>query len=457
MERILKEIAAVFTANGKKVFLVGGGVRDTVRGENPKDFDLATDAEPDEVCAMFRKQKYAVIPTGIKHGTVTVFFKNIAFETTTFRAESDYVDGRHPQNVSFSKSIEEDLSRRDFTMNAIAVDLPSGRLLDPFGGIADIKKRLIRCVGNPLDRFGEDGLRPLRACRFAAQLGFSADEALLAAIPQTLQTAAKVSIERVRDEFTKILLSQKPSVGLLLMEKTGLLQLFVSELADCRGVEQKGFHRFDVLDHSLLACDCTSTENCCLEVRLAALFHDIGKPSTRRLDESGVWTFYRHEHESVRLCRLILMRFRFPNTVIDTTCHLVAEHMFFYTDRWTDAAVRRFIIRVGVENLTNLYSLRRADAFATTGQPLPTGFLSDLIARVDMEIAEKRAFSLKNLAVSGKDLIGIGIKPGPRMGAILKELLDSVVRDPELNTREKLLEVAGKMQGNRNKIRTLDL
>ncbi|MDR0785465.1 MAG: HD domain-containing protein [Treponema sp.] len=446
MEKILKEITAVFVENGKKVFLVGGGVRDKIRGENPKDFDLATDAEPDEVCAMFRKRGCVVAPTGIKHGTVTVFFKNTAFETTTFRAESDYVDGRRPQSISFSKNIEEDLSRRDFTMNAIAVELPSGRVLDPFCGITDIKARLIRCVGNPLDRFDEDGLRPLRACRFAAQLGFSVDGALAAAIPQTLQTAAKVSMERARDEFAKTLLSQKPSVGLLLMEKTGLLRLFVPELANCRGVEQKGFHRFDVLDHLLLACDYAATENRCLEVRLAALFHDVGKPSTRLMDESGVWTFYRHEHESARLCRIILTRFRFSNAVIDAVCRLVAEHMFFYENIWTDAAVRRFVMRIGLENLENTYALRRADAFAIAGQPLTVGFLSDLISRVDAELAKKRVFSLKNLAVSGKDLIGVGIKPGPRMGAILNELLDSVVRDPELNTREKLLEIAGKYE-----------
>jgi tRNA nucleotidyltransferase/poly(A) polymerase len=446
MEKILKEIAAVFTENGKKVFLVGGGVRDRIRGEKPKDLDLATDAEPDEVCAMFRKRGYAVTPTGIKHGTVTVFFRNTAFETTTFRDESDYVDGRRPKSVSFSKSIEEDLSRRDFTMNAVAVELPSGRIFDPFGGIPDIKARLIRCVGNPLDRFSEDGLRPLRACRFAAQLGFSVDRTLASAIPQTLQTAVKVSMERVRDEFTKIVLSQKPSVGLLLMEETGLLRLFAPELTDCRGVEQKGFHRFDVLDHLLLACDYASAEHRCLEVRLAALFHDVGKPSTRLLDESGVWTFYRHEHESAQLCRIILTRFRFSNAVTDAVCHLVAEHMFFFENIWTDAAVRRFIMRIGIENLENTYALRRADAFAITSQPLPTGFLSDLISRVDAELAKNQALSLKDLAVSGKDLIGIGIKPGPRMGAILNELLDSVVRDPELNTREKLLEIAGKME-----------
>jgi putative nucleotidyltransferase with HDIG domain len=445
MKKILKDIAAVFTTNNKQVFLVGGGVRDSVRGEKPNDFDLATDAKPDEVRTMFRKQGCQVIPTGVKHGTVTIIFNNTHFETTTFRSESDYADGRHPQNISFAKDINEDLSRRDFTMNAIAVELPSGRMVDPFNGVTDIKARIIRCVGNPLDRFSEDGLRPLRACRFAAQLGFSVDPALLAAIPQTLQIAAKVSAERIRDEFTKILLSKSPSIGLLLMEETGLLRLFIPELADCRNVQQKGFHRFDVLGHSLSACDCSATENRSLVVRLAALFHDIGKPAVRRLDENGVWTFYRHERESALLCRIILERLRFPNAVIDSVCRLVAEHMFFYEDTWTDAAVRRFIARIGVENLDDVYALRRADAFGMAGQSLPIDFLSNLIARVDAELAAKRAFSLKDLAVSGKDLINIGVKPGPRMGAVLNELLDSAISDPELNTREKLLEISRKL------------
>jgi putative nucleotidyltransferase with HDIG domain len=445
MERILKDIAAAFTANGKKVFLVGGSVRDAIRGKKANDFDLATDAEPAEVCAIFHKRRCPVVPTGIKHGTVTVIFNNTHFETTTFRSESNYIDGRRPQNVSFAKSVEEDLSRRDFTMNAVAIELPSGRMVDLFGGVADIKARIIRCVGEPLDRFAEDGLRPLRACRFAAQLGFSVDAALAAAIPQTLEIAARVSSERVRDEFTKILLSPKPSIGLLLMEKTGLLRLFIPELTDCRGVQQKGFHHFDVLGHLFMACDCAAFEERSLVTRLAALFHDIGKPQTRCLDESGVWTFYMHERESALICRIVLTRLRFPNAVIDSVCLLVAEHMFFYEDKWTDAAVRRFIMRVGVENLDDVYALRRADAFGMAGRPLPLDFLANLIARVDAELAEKRAFSLKDLAVSGKDLIGIGIKPGPRMGAILDCLLDSAVRDPELNTREKLLEIAGKL------------
>jgi putative nucleotidyltransferase with HDIG domain len=348
-------------------------------------------------------------------------------------------------SVAYTASIEEDLSRRDFTMNAIALELPSGRVVDPFDGHGDISRGLIRCVGNPLERFGEDGLRPLRAARFASQLAFSVDATIMEAIPQTLPITAKVAPERQRDELDKIIASPKPSTAFLLMEKTGLLDLLLPELASCRGIDQKGFHRFDVLDHSLVACDFAARENHSQLVRLAALLHDIGKPAVRALDESGVWTFYRHEQVSADLARGILTRFRYPNAMIDAVTHLVAEHMFYYEDCWTDAAVRRFIIRAGEGNLDALYALRRADAFALASQDLPRDYLVPLISRVDAELAKSRALSLKDLAVSGSDLIRAGIPPGPRLGVILSELLDAVVDDPALNTREKLLEISGKL------------
>jgi tRNA nucleotidyltransferase/poly(A) polymerase len=448
---LLREIAAVFQNHGRDVYLVGGAVRDLFRGKKPQDWDLATSAPPEEVMSMFRR----VIPTGIKHGTVTVHYKGRAVEVTTFRTESDYRDGRRPDRVEFAATIEDDLSRRDFTMNAIALRLPGGETVDPFGGAADIKKRLIRCVGDPAERFSEDGLRPLRAVRFAATLGFSLAEAALAAVRPALEVTAKVSPERVRDELDKILGAgsdaggenhgNSPSTAFRLMEQTGLLDLLLPELAACRGVDQKGYHQFDVLDHSLLACDYASRERYPKEVILAALCHDLGKPATRKAGEQGVWTFYQHEQESSRLCRNILTRFRYPNAVIDGTCHLIEEHMFHYTDDWSDAAVRRFIIRAGEDHLENLYRLRRADAYAMAGlEPDPASLLP-LISRVDKVLAGSRAFSLKDLAVSGKDLIAIGVKPGKHMGIILKELFETVVDDPSMNSPEKLLEIAGKI------------
>jgi putative nucleotidyltransferase with HDIG domain len=437
---ILKEAAGIFNRSGKQVFLVGGAVRDILRGKKAHDWDLATDARPEEVSALFRR----VVPTGIKHGTVTILYKGHSLETTTFRTESDYHDGRRPGRVDYAATIEEDLSRRDFTMNAMALELPGGRLVDPFGGAADIKRKVIRGVGNAYERFNEDGLRPLRALRFACQLGFTVDEAALKAIPGALKTTAKVSPERIRDEIDKILASPKPSAAFLLMEKTGLLKALFPDLAVCRGAEQKGYHRFDVLDHSLLACDYAAANGFPPQVTLAALFHDIGKPFTRELKD-GIWTFYNHERESARLARSILKQYRYPNAITDAAIHLVEEHMFFYDDTWTDAAVRRFIIRVGEKNLEDIYALRRSDAYGTTGIAPPPDMLLPLIRRVGAVLAQRQAFSLKDLAVSGKDLITINIKPGPGMGIILNELLEAAVDDPALNNREKLLEIAASL------------
>jgi tRNA nucleotidyltransferase/poly(A) polymerase len=423
-----------------------------LRGKKAQDWDLATDAPPDEVSDIFRKAqpRGKVIPTGIKHGTITVLYRGRSMEITTYRTEADYSDGRRPDKVCYTTSINEDLSRRDFTMNAIALRLPKGEKVDPFGGEADIKAGIIRCVGNPAERFAEDGLRPLRAVRFAAQLSYSLDRETLAAIPGALEISAKVSAERVRDEIEKIIASDKPSRGFLLMERTGLLELFLPELAACRGIDQKGFHRFDVLDHSLLACDYAAEKQYSQDIRIAALLHDIGKVPTRKMDEGGmntggIWTFYQHEAESEKMTRNILVRLRYPNVFIDLVCHLVKEHMFHYTDEWSDAAVRRFIVRVGEANLAKVYQLRRADAYATAAAEPAPDFLLSLANRVEKALAASRAFSLKDLAVCGNDLIAIGIKPGKTLGIILNELLETVLDDPAQNTREMLLKIAEKL------------
>jgi tRNA nucleotidyltransferase/poly(A) polymerase len=330
-------------------------------------------------------------------------------------------------------------------MNAIALRLPSGGMVDPFGGMADIKAGIIRCVGSAIERFAEDGLRSLRAVRFSAQLGFDLEQNTMNAISGALEVSTKVSAERVRDELDKIIASPLPSRAFLLMEKTGLLGLFLGELAACRGIEQKGLHRFDVLDHSLFACDYAAAGQFPHDVRLAALLHDIGKPAARNMDDSGVWTFYRHEEVSESLCRALLGRLRYPNAIIDNVCHLVRQHMFHYTVEWSDAAVRRFIARAGESNLENLYRLRRADSYAAAAQECDNSPLLELVQRVEKVLAQSRALSLKDLAVTGKDLIRIGVAPGKTMGIILNELLETVLDDPEENTQEKLLEIAGKM------------
>ena len=445
---ILKEVALLFNSAGKEICLVGGAVRGLLLGMSIHDWDLATDASPEEVTKIFKgaKQKASVIPTGLKHGTVTVIYNKQSMEITTYRKDGDYSDGRRPDNVSYSSSIDEDLSRRDFTMNAIALRLPKGDKIDPFNGMNDLKKGIIRCVGDPVLRFGEDGLRPLRAVRFAAQLDFKVDKDTLSAIPGALENCSRVSAERVRDEIEKIIASKKPSRAFLLMEQTGLLGLFLPELAAGRGIHQNDYHELDVLDHNLLACDYAAEKEFPADVRLAALFHDAGKVLSRKpiLNDDNNYTFYNHEIESKNIAHNILSRFRFPNQVIEIVCHLVKEHMFHYTDDWSDAAVRRFIIRMGEANITKFYQLRKADAYAKAGIEPPPDSLLPLARRVEKALAENHAFSLKDLAVKGSDLMSIGIKPGKTMGIILRELLESVLDDPVMNNRDDLLELAGK-------------
>ncbi len=432
----LKHVAEIFTRNNRSVYLVGGAVRDLLRGEKASDWDLATDATPQEVIKMFHR----VIPTGIKHGTVTILFGNLQLETTTFRTEATYSDGRHPDSVSFTGDIETDLSRRDFTVNAIALRLSDEAIVDPFGGVADIKARSLRCVGDPAERFAEDGLRPLRAARFVAQLEFDLDEPTKKAISAFLDSTARVAAERIGDEFRKTLRTKQPSRGFRIMESCGLLERLIPELSRCRGVEQKGYHRFDVLDHSFLACDKAPKEN--EAVRFAALFHDIGKFNTALIDTDGVISFHRHEEESSRLTEIIMRRLRYPNSLIDHVCHLVRQHMFHYDTSWTDAAIRRFIVRVGPAFLDDLYALRRADSFALTAREIAIDPLAELIGRVDSLLAENRALSLKDLAVNGKDLLELGLPSGPRMGIILNELFETVMDDPKMNNRDILLKLA---------------
>lgn len=445
----LKKMNDVFRHHGYEAYLVGGAVRDVLRGKQGADWDVATDASPQAVMGMFRK----VIPTGIAHGTVTVLFLNHSIEVTTYRTEKDYSDSRHPDSVEYISSIEEDLSRRDFTINAIAASLDDGHIVDPFDGQKDIKEKRIQTVGTPLDRFGEDGLRPIRAIRFAAQLNFTLEEKTLEAIPLSKNKIADISIERFRDEFKKILKSRKPSVALKLMENTGILEMFIPELAQCRGVEQadfRGFHQFDVLDHLFYACDGAPQDN--ENVRLAALFHDIGKPWAKQIAtaENGekIITFYNHEKYSEEIAQKVLTRLRFPKAQISAVCHLIKNHMFHYESNWTDAAVRRFLLRVTPEALDNLFALRLADVYGMTKTPplLTKGpwaeNLLELKERISKEQTQQSLLGLKDLAVSGKDLISAGIPAGKTMGKILQELLNTVLDDPKQNTKEQLLFIA---------------
>ncbi|HEQ71071.1 MAG TPA: HD domain-containing protein [Spirochaetia bacterium] len=433
----LLQLSRTLQRHGFQCYLVGGAVRDMLLKKTAKDFDVATNALPDQVMKFFRR----VIPTGIQHGTVTVLMGPMQFEVTTFRVEGDYSDHRHPDSVTFTRTIDADLERRDFTINAIAYDMEEKRFYDPFRGGEDLKQKVIRAIGDPGARFQEDGLRMLRAARIAAQLSFCVDQQTVAAMAAHAALIDQISAERIRDEFVKTLESPRPSVGLELLRETGLLIRILPELSAGIGVVQPSLHCFDVYTHSLAACDAAPRGN--LHVRLAALFHDVGKPVTRGEGPHHEPTFYGHEKEGARLTAEILTRLRFPHRLIQSVTHLVAQHMFNYDQSWTDAAVRRFIRRVGLDALDDLFSLRRADQAGMCGRPVPLPLLTDFRERIKKIVAESQVFSARDLAVDGNDLIReLGIPPGREIGLLLEFLLEGVLDDPEMNSPDRLLEAA---------------
>ncbi|MBQ8014201.1 MAG: HD domain-containing protein [Treponema sp.] len=459
---ILKKVNAIFEENGFEAYLVGGAVRDVLLGKPASDWDITTNAKPEDMIRIFHR----VIPTGIAHGTVTIHFMGKEIEATTFRSESGYSDGRHPDSVTFNASLEDDLSRRDFTMNAIAASLKDGKIIDPFDGKKDIKAKIIRTVGKAKDRFLEDGLRPIRAIRFSSQLNFEIEEATYGAIKEkeVQEKIKSISMERFRDEFEKILRSEEPSRSLHRMEETGILRAFIPELAegrDCSQADIRSYHVFDVLDHNLYACDGAPRDN--LIVRLSALFHDVGKIQAKSIEkaeypaDSGSFVdiihFYRHEVYSAQMVRPILARLKFPNAVIDSVAHLVENHMFHFEENWSDAAIRRFIVKVRPEYLNDLFDLRLADMYGKYRRKPEIGSdgirkLVILKKRVEEIQSQENALSLKDLAVNGKDLIQAGIQPGKRLGNILNELFQCVLDDPQMNEKEKLLTVAKNISKN---------
>ena len=333
----------------KQAWLAGGAVRDILCGATAQDFDVATDALPEQVVALFPR----VIPTGMQHGTVTVLSGQHKVEVTTFRGEGPYLDGRRPSSVSFLGDIDGDLARRDFTVNAIAWDPIAGVLRDPFSGLEDLRRRRLRAVGDPLARFREDGLRPLRAVRFASTLRLALDPPTRLAIPEALDVFARVAMERVRDELSKLLVrGAPPSRGLRLLLRSGLLAHIVPELLESVNFGQNRFHRWDVWRHTLRCVDAAPPD---LVVRLAALLHDVGKPRSAQPPEPrGEHTFYNHEFLGEQLARDIALRLRYPNRDAERVALLVREHNWHYLPEWNDATVRRTLARIGVEALPDV-------------------------------------------------------------------------------------------------------
>lgn len=341
--------------------------------------------------------------------------------------------------VHYAESLDEDVMRRDFTINGMAYDLKKDEVIDYVGGMDDLNQGIIRTIGDPIERFSEDGLRTFRACRFAAKLGFIIEEKTFEAIGETLNISAMVSAERIREELMKLLTSGIPSVGLECMRKSGLLKLWLPELDSCYDIDQNKFHVHDIYYHSLYSCDAAPADKPL--IRLSALLHDVGKVSTKRIGDDGDYTFYNHEVIGARMVRKILKRLKFSNAEMETVNNLVLNHMFHYTDDWSDGAVRRFMRKVGVENIPDLFVLREADRVGNgsrSGLPEPIMILKQRIAKV---IEAENAITVRDLNIDGNILMEkFDLKPGPVIGKILHELLEIVLDHPELNTGEMLLE-----------------
>jgi len=429
------EICRRLRGTGHRAWIVGGCLRDLLADRAVNDWDVCTSALPEQVQQTFKR----VIPTGIEHGTVTVLLGGVHYEVTTLRGEGAYSDGRRPDSVHFVADIEHDLARRDFTVNAIAYDPLDDQLVDPFGGRADMARRLLRAVGNPVERFSEDGLRVLRAARFVATLEFELDADTAAAIPRTIDTFRKVSPERVRDEWLKTMKAKRPSRAFRVMAETGILEATYPELAAQVGCTQNKWHSFDVWGHSLETLDALEGDPV---LRVAGLLHDVGKPRTRAFsDKTQDYTFYNHEMIGADMADVWLRAFRFSNEERERVVHLVRNHLVCYSDDWSDAGVRRFVKRVGKEGLEDLLRLARADALGK-GRPVDAELdgLLRLRKRVEAVVAAGSALSTRDLAVNGQDVMKrLAIKPSRRIGEVLELLLERVLEQPELNDRDALL------------------
>jgi len=449
---------------GFEAYLVGGCVRDLFMGRVPKDWDITTNAIPEQIIPLFPKTFYEN-----DFGTVGVVnewtddaespedeaeretFKII--EITPYRIESSYSDHRRPDSVQFSKNILDDLKRRDFTINAIAYDVETGDMVDPFAGVADLARGVIKTVGEPKERFFEDGLRILRAVRFHVQLGFPLDSETEKSILENRDILGEVSKERIKDEFVKIIMSPNPSGGLFLLRKLGLLHYIVPELEESFDVEQNQAHSYDVWNHLLKTVQHSADKNYPLHVRLSALLHDIAKPRTRRWalgtdkgsaestdtgSNKSQWTFYGHEVVGSHVTKKILEDLKFSRETIEKVTNLVRWHMFFSdTEQITHSAVRRLIANVGKENVWDLIDMRMCDRIGT-GRPKESPYRLRKFKSMIEEVM-RDPVSVGMLKIDGKGIMELlGISPGPKIGQILNALLEEVLDDPNLNNEEYL-------------------
>lgn len=419
---------------GFEAYAVGGCVRDSILGRMPDDWDITTSAKPEEVKALFRR----TVDTGIKHGTVTVLMNKVGYEVTTYRIDGAYEDGRHPKDVTFTASLTEDLRRRDFTINAMAYNDEEG-LVDVFGGVEDIEKKMLRCVGDPEARFGEDALRMMRAVRFSAQLGYEIEKKTKQAIKKLAPTLEKISAERIAVELVKLLKSPHPD-RLRTCYETGLTAVFFPEFDRMMETAQNNPHHcYSVGEHTLAALQAVPADKA---LRLAMLLHDSGKPETLSTDETGIDHFYAHAKVSGEIARRFLRRLKFDNDTTDRVVRLVTVHDVLIEPELK--YMRRAMNRNGEDLFPDIFSVKQADLDAQSDfmRAEKQAQLDELRRLYEEVTAQGNCVSLKNLAVTGCDLIAAGMQPGKQLGAVLKELLELVLEDPARNTKEYLLEAA---------------
>jgi len=435
VSKILKKVSD----KGHEIYIVGGAVRDVLMGKSVYDWDFTTSATPEEIQETFPDSFY-----DNKYGTVGIpneVENERPYEITTFRTEHGYSDSRRPDKVKWGKTIFDDLKRRDFTINAMALTFKDFEIIDPYDGQEDIKKKLIRAVGNPNDRFSEDALRMMRAVRIAAELGFTIEDDTFEAIKSNATLINKIAQERVKDELFKILASPHPYEGILIFKNAGLMMEILPEMEKTFGVEQKSpgrHHIYDVGTHSLYSLKHVAERNPSPLVRLATLIHDIGKPQTFQKLDSGTITFYNHELLSAQIAKRIADRLRFANSEKEKFWKLVRYHQFSVDERQTDSALRRFIKKVGLDNISDMLDLRVGDRLG--GGARETSWRLEEFKKRIIEV-QKEPFSVKDLKVDGNDLMKVlNLTPGPKVGEILQKLFEEVVEKKIDNNKDTLLQ-----------------
>jgi len=437
MPKNVEYIIDTLVENGFEAFIVGGCVRDCILNKEPKDWDITTKATPEEVIRLFDK----VILTGLKHGTVTVVLDRENYEVTTYRTDGEYEDNRHPKEVKFVDSLKEDLARRDFTINAMAFNYKVG-LIDYFEGTTDLKNKIIRTVGEPEKRFNEDALRMLRAVRFSAQLNFNINENVMCSIKKLKNNMENISRERIRDEFNKILIYNPKKIDIL--RECGLLELIIPEFKWTYDFDQNNPHHIhDLYNHTILSAESIEQSS---HLRLTMVLHDFGKVISKSIDEKGISHYYGHAKESVRLSKQILQSLKYDNNSIEKILTLIQYHDCTLESK---LSVKRMLNKIGEELFRDLIKIQRADILAQNPYYREERLenLAEVEEKLNLIIAQKECFNLKDLKINGGDLINLGFIKGKKIGDTLQKLLELVIEDPELNNQPDLFELAKKIKG----------